>query len=219
MDSEWIAQFPKKQFSRDSRLFLQGDPLEYCYYLTKGICSQLVDYENGTEVVTKYYFPGDFLNIWGVLKHKTVYASTVVAKTDIYAVVIPALQVRRELDENNVFYRQVVEAALENNQYVYQQYQKKAKGNAAEILCYAILALSQVEPDGKLYLSKDFAFCDLAQHLRIHRVTVSHVFKTLQEEKIIRKCDRGWRILDAAAVEEYAQGNRSLNSGLAEEKP
>lgn len=216
MYKEWIMQFPKKKFSKDSRLFIQGDELDYCYYLTKGICSQLIDYENGTEVVTKYYFPGSFLNIWGVLKHKDAYASTVVAKTDLYAIVIPALQIRKELDENFLFYREVVESMLENNQYVYQQYQKKSKGNAAEILCYAIFALSQMDSDGRLYLSKDFAFCDLAQHLRIHRVTVSHVFKALQEEQVIRKCAQGWEILSAHTLEEYAQGNRVLNYGSSD---
>lgn len=213
MYREWIEQFPTRKYPKNSRLFLQGDELECCYCLKSGICSQLVNYENGTEVVTKYYFPGDMLNIWGILKHKTACPSTVVAKTDVVTAVIPALVLRKELDENSDFYRWVVETVLTNNQYVYQQYQKKAKGNAAEILCYTILALSQPDPDGGVYLPKDFAFCDLAQHLRIHRITVSHIFKVLQEERVIRKCPIGWKLLDTNALEEYARGNQILSYG------
>ena len=204
---EWIAQFPAREFPKNTRLFLQGEPLEHCFYLKKGICSQMVNYENGTEVVTKYHFPGDMLNIWGILKHKSVYASSAVAKTDAYGIMIPASAMRQELDRNFAFYRWIVEAVLDKNQYVYQQYQKKSKGGAAEILCYAILALSQEDASGRIYLSKDFSFCDLAQHLRMHRVSVSHVFKFLQEKQVLRKCERGWRILDVRALEEYAQGN------------
>lgn len=211
MYREWIQQFPTRKWAKGSRLFLQGDELEYCYYLKSGICSQFINYENGIEVVTKYYFAGEMLNIWGVLKRKTVYPSSAMAKTDLAATVIPVPALRWELDHNFEFYRWVVEFILTNNQYVYQQYQKKAKGNAAEILCYTILALSQENSNGKFYLPKDFAFCDLAQHLRIHRVTVSHIFKVLQEENIIRKCALGWELLDIGTLEEYARGNRILN--------
>lgn len=207
----WMDQFPTRKYPKNSRLFLQGDELSYCYYLRSGICSQIINYESGIEVVTKYYFPGEMINIWGVLKRKSVYPSCVVSKTDITATVIPVSALRKELDENFEFYRWVVEDILANNQYVYQQYQKKAKGNAAEILCYTILALSREDPDGRFYLSKDFAFCDLAQHLRIHRITVSHIFKVLQEENVIRKCSLGWQLLDISALEEYARGNRILN--------
>ena len=208
---EWMEQFPAKEFPKNTRLFLQGDPLDYCFYLKQGICSQMINYENGIEVVAKYYFPGDLLNIWGVLKQKNAYASTTVAKTDAYGIMIPATAMRRELDQNFSFYRWIVESVLNKNQYVYQQYQKKSKGSTAEILCYAILGLSQEDSNGRIYLSKDFSFCDLAQHLRIHRVSVSHVFKFLQENHVIQKCNRGWRILDVHALQEYAQGNRIVD--------
>lgn len=211
MYHQWIEQFPTRKYAKNCRLFMQGDKLEYCYYLKSGICSQFINYENGTEIVTKYYFPGQMLNIWGVLKRKDIHPSSVVAKTDITAVVIPARILRKELDENFAFYRWIVEYILENNQYVYEQYQKKAKGNAAEMLCYTILTLSQTDLHGNSYLPKEFAFLDLAQHLRIHRITVSHIFRALQEENVICKCDLGWRLLDIDALEEYAQGNRTLN--------
>ena len=213
MYREWFAQFPVKKFDKDSTLFMQGDTLNYCYYLKKGICSQLIYYENGIEVVPKYHFPGDLMNVWGVLKNKTAYASTAVAKVDVYAAVIPASRLRRELEENFSFYRWVVESILMDNQYVYEQYHKKSKGSAAEILCYAILTMSQTGSDGELYLPKEFSFLDLARHLRIHRITVSYIFKALQEENIIQKCNVGWRILDVQALESYSQGNLILNYG------
>lgn len=211
MYHQWLEQFPTRKYLRNTRLFSQGDELAYCYYLTDGIASQFINYENGTEIVTKYHFPGQMLNIWGVLKHKQICRSSVVSKTDLTAVVIPAAELRRKLDEDFPFYRWVVEHILENNRYIYEQYQKKARGNAAEIVCYTILALCQSDLQGNSYLPREFTFLDLAQHLRIHRITVSHIFKALQEERIVERTDLGWRLLDFDGLNEYAQGNRLLN--------
>ena len=212
MYRKWFEQFPLRKYPKGHRLFSQGDELEYCYFLKSGICSQFINYENGTEIITKYHFPGQMLNIWGLLKHKDTCQSSVSVKTDLTAVVVPASILRKELDENFTFYRWIVEEfILKNNQYVYEQYQKKAKGNAAEILCYTILSLCQSDFCGNTYLPKGLGFCDLSQHLRIHRITISHIFKALQEENVIRKTDLGWQLIDINALEEYAQGNRILN--------
>lgn len=210
MYREWLSQFPTKKFDKDIRLFIQGDELDCCYYLTKGICSQLINYENGVEIIAKYHFPGELLNIWGVLKNRTACSSTVAAKTDTRAIIIPISEIRKKLDEDFAFYRWVVEPLLESNQYVYEQYQKKARGNAAEILCYTILALNQVDSKGRLYLPKCFSFSDLSQHLRIHRITILRIFKALQEEEVIRKYELGWLILKEHDLREYAGGNKVL---------
>lgn len=211
MYTQWIRQFPTKKFEKDSYLFLQGDELDYCYYITKGICSKSTSYENGIEVIVKYHFPHDLLNIWGVLKNRTTCSSTVIAKTDVHAIMVPVAVIRKKMSEDFAFYRQIVEPLIEDNQYIYQQYQKKTKGGTAEMLCYSILALSRSSSNDQKHLPKVFSFMDLSQHLRIHRITVSHIFQALQKEQIIRKCKDGWQILNVEALEEYAQGNKTLN--------
>lgn len=207
MYEEWIAQFPLRKYDKGSWLFLQGDPLDYCYFLTKGICSQLVGYENGEEIVTRFYFPGDILNIWGLLKHRSICSSTAAAKTDACVRVIPASILREKLETSFDFYRWIVEFVLTQNQYIYDQYKKKSKGAATEMICYLIRTLSQRDSQGALYLPKEFTLNDIALHLRIHRVTVSRVFKSLQEQGIIRKYKHGWLIVKPEELEHCAQGS------------
>lgn len=211
MYSQWMKQFPCRKFEKDSYLFMQGNELNYCYYLTKGICSKSVSNENGMEVIVKYHFPGCLLNIWGMLKNRTTCSCTVLAKTDVYAIMIPVDIIQKKLSEDFAFYRWIVEPLIEDNQYIYQQYQKKTKGGTAEMLCYSILALSRSGSSDQKHLPKVFSYVDLSQHLQIHRITVSHIFQALQKEQIIKKCPDGWRILDSEALEEYALGHKSLN--------
>lgn len=211
MCHEWIKQFPEKIFPKDSFFYIQGDSLDYCFYVLEGIGMQVINYENGVEIISKYRFPGGLMNVWGVMKNSNFYTSSGIAKTDIRIIVIPASAMRVKLNEDFAFYRWAVDILLKQNQYIYELYQKKTKGNAAEILCYSILSMSQTTSSGTRYLPKALALTDIAQHLRIHRVTVSHVFKALQEEQIIKKCSLGWQIIDEKQLERYSKGNIILN--------
>lgn len=206
----WLHQFPAQKFKKNTYLYRQGDPLELCYFLTSGICSQIITYENGEEITARYYFAGDMLSIWGMFKHRESYPGSMLCKTDVYAVVVPCKLVQQMLETSFDFYRWAAENAMQNNNYIYEQYQKKAKGNASEILCYTIYVLLQRKDSGEYYLARNFTIEELARHLRLHRVTVSRIFRVLQNENILRKFEDGWIVGDLDRLHLLSTGEDNI---------
>ena len=204
---QWVSQFPIKNFKRNHVFFRQGDVFQYCYYITSGICARTTIDDSHSEIILKYYFHDDIIGLWYCLRDDiTECPATFIAKTDGYAYVVPANILRQTMNQDFEFYRHISNKIINSDHYIENLYQKKAKGNAAEIVCYTIISLLQKDIHNEQYLAKSFSHTELSMHLRLHRVTVSKIFTALQRNNVLEKHSYGWKILDYDQLHAYASG-------------
>lgn len=198
-------------FRKGDRLIESGHPIEYVYYLRKGTVYREIVTDKGVESILSCKESGGLTDSLVGILHLYGPSSTVispnnfVAGTDCYCLRIPADECKAYLRRHPDLLEQLVGTALHECTYMMNLYLGKSEVPAPSLLCRWLLARLEKEADGVYYVPY-YNYNDIAKFLNMHKVTVSRIFITLRNEKVLEKVGKGHLILDLPRM--YAIANQ-----------
>lgn len=202
-------------FKKGDYLIRMGQRIDYVYYLEKGHVHREMVNENGARTFLSQKIGGQSIqSIVGLLslydeQGRDFADNDFIAATDCVCYRIPSEACKEFFLCHPKLLEKVVCTAVAVSNEVRRVYLTKTEVPAYVHLCQLILQ-NVVEDETDLILPKVFTNIEIAKRVTTHKVTISRMLRVLREEGVIEKTPKGYRILDMAALQAYANGKKRL---------
>lgn len=195
-------------FKRGEYIQRSVDPVDYMYFLSKGLAIVSRINEGGDETVIRYAKAPTFLGAPMIfsahlLAHEVDTVITACSDCKIYK--IPYQQFQALAKEHVEIYERLFVEQAQETRYFRNLMRYAAKGKSANAVAL-FLEHSIVEEDGALFLPNKITFTAMANFLHMHPVTVSKIVKRFIAEGLLTKQEGCVHVADLQKLKAYAAG-------------
>ena len=204
MDLSFLCQLEGAtlcKFTKGECLVQQGDPLDYIYYLTEGVCERIELSEDGGEVLFNKKMPNDGpnsivgLNTLWAASAGFCYVNTFVAITDVVCYRIDAVEAKKALQKCPEALDEILSTLSQKYLTLKEMYKSRQERRAPNQLCALLLKNIVITAEG-MYINKKLKNVEISRQLNIHPVTVAKIMSFLQKEDILQRTSNGIKVLD-----------------------
>lgn len=209
-----LCQREKVIFQKGSFIARQGQPVDYVYYLSSGICMRTSFTPKGDEIIydmrTADRSVSCLLGALTLYCPKDILNTNFIAKTTCICHKIPRDDFRAFLYAYPEVLHELMYLAMERYECLDKNFHSKQKGYLANRVC-SFLMENLVEKDDKLWLNKRFSNSEISKYLGVHRVTIIKILKRLENDGLIRRSPDGLEIIDPKHLQTYANDQEILS--------
>jgi len=212
-----VLDFPKAikiELEKGEYLFIEGEPLEYVYYLTSGsVCGNLI-FLDGTEFWADN-IPCDqgcisVIALGMLLANETTYTFSSVALEKSICYRIPANLMYNYLQKHPEELFEFTKKLMGLYTSLCKKLNSRQKQRTIESYCTFLLEHSN-KINNEIVLDKSYSNVKVSTLLGIHPVTLSRMQTALQTENIIERNNKGIKIKNPDLLEQCANGMHTIN--------
>lgn len=170
-------------------VFLDGENLDYVYFINEGYLKMVKYLENGDERIIGVLGPGDYLALLAVLQNKEEYIATAIPITAVILKKIPKNKVLESYNKSVVFKEKCMKCAVTRSNTFQNYLVQSANTDVKQKILDTLLTLFEKfgYKENKLYyLDLPFSKTVLANLIGIRRETLSRYLSRLQAEEILK---------------------------------
>jgi len=201
-------------FEKGDYIARQGQPVDYIYYLSSGICMRNAITTKGDEINYDMRIADKsaycLLGALTLYCPQVVHATNFVAKTSCVCYKIHRNEFMAFLMAYPEVLHELMYMAMDRYSSLDKNFHSKQKGCVANRVCSFIMD-NLVEKDNTLWLDKRFTNSEISRYLGTHRVTIIKIIKTLENAGIIRRSSNGLQIINANQMLVYARNEETLD--------
>lgn len=196
----------RRIFPKGSTIFSSSEKLDFCLYIEKGLSRYSIVHENGGEKTLFFHGEGSLFPTYSSSKRYRI-GELSVAITDVEGFVVPQATLKELMGQNPALSERVLEAYLEMFNYLIFESINQIYNNAYIRLCnFFHLYMEYLEGNRENKYRIYFTQEELAKIIGVSRVQISHILKTLREQKIIQNYRNRIEILDEERLQEQCSG-------------
>lgn len=216
MEKQHIAvfkRFPQKIFHKGDLIITQGQPTDYIYYLSHGICTRNTLTERGDEIV--YDMRSADKSVYCLLGALSLYqtdrvqTTSFTAKTSCICYQIPAKDFLEFLSANPAILHELLAMAVNRYNFLDKNFQSKQKQSTANRVC-SLLAENLYEKNEQYYVKDHLNNSEISRYLGTHRVTIVKIMRQLTLEGVVEKTEDGVLIKNIEQLLIYARDEENL---------
>lgn len=196
----------RRIFPKGSTIFSAQEDLDFCLYIEKGLCRYSIMHENGGEKTLFFHGTGSLFPTYSSPKRYRI-GEISTAITQVEGIVISQQELKILMEENKALTKQVLNAYLDMFNYLIFESINQIYNNAYIRLCnFFHLYMEYLEKNKEDKYTICFTQEELAKIVGVSRVQISHILKTLREQKIIKNYRNRIVILDEEKLIEQCSG-------------
>jgi len=211
---EELCKGEKLIFKKGDFIVHQGQPVDYIYYLSSGICMRTAITSKGDKIIYDKRIADKSAHcLLGALTlycPEVVHTTNFVAKTSCICYKIHRSDFMAFLMAYPEVLHELMYMAMDRYNSLDKNFHSKQKGCIANRVCSFIMD-NLVEKDNTLCLNKRFTNSEISRYLGVHRVTILRIIKKLESDGIIRRSSNGLQIIDGNQMLVYARDEEILN--------
>lgn len=173
-------------FHRRDSLFTVGDHFEGIYVLRSGSAKSFITTQNGEEHITKFYYPGDMLGIDGFDGYKHTQTVRFLETSSVYLIKESQITslIQTSSDFRNGLLQSMSRTLASDNAMMMCLSSCSSEQKVARFLLDLSIGFSQRNLSGSEFMLS-MTRTDIANYLGMAIETVSRVFASFQQKKII----------------------------------
>lgn len=201
-DISWLEKFPKTYFETGEQIIKIDEPINYNYYLAKGVCAKVVYSPEGESLILHYYNPGKML---GLHLHRYGEKSTIdfVAKSPCVCYKIPYNETQNMLIKDNKLCYDILQECLDEYDFFITASLANIFGGGLSVLCFYLKLLAQKDEDGTYIVPLIYTNTELSHLCGVHPVSISRMLNHLKVSKVIERNEKGICISNMDVLENY----------------
>ena len=207
LESKYLKWFKRGEFIQRN-----VDPVDYMYYLSKGLAVISRINDRGEETIIRYAKAPTFLGvptIFSARKLEHEVDTTICACSDCKVYKIPYQILMQKAKENVEIYEEMLIEQSMETRYFRELMKYVAKGKSANAVALFLDSVIINEQDSFI-LPHEITFTDMASFLHMHNVTLSKIIKKFTNEGVLNKKNGVIYITDTEKLKKYAAGEECI---------